>query len=166
MYNPLYGVVNKVLKGVGLDFLARAWLADPTWALPSIIVAAVWTHVGFCFVIILAGLQNINPELIEAALIDGANAWQRFIYVIIAELRHVLTMLITFTLIGGFQVFDLIWIMNRGGPGTASQVITTYIYKIAFRESDIGYSAAVSMVLTSLALVTSYIFIRVRERGE
>jgi ABC-type sugar transport system permease subunit len=166
IYHPLFGAANQLLKAVGLGHLARGWLGDPTWALPSLIVAAIWAYYGFCFVIIMAGLQNVNLELVEAALVDGANAWQRFIHIIIPELRHVLTMITAFTLIGGFNVFGIVFVMTQGGPGTATQVIATYTYRKAFQESDIGYGAALSMMMTILSLVTSYVFIRLRERRD
>ncbi len=166
IYHPLFGAVNESLKFIGLGHLARGWLGDPNWALPALIIAAIWSYYGFCFVVIMAGLQNVNIELVEAATIDGANVWQRFIYVIIPELRHVLTMITAFTLIGGFNVFGIVFVMTQGGPGTATQVIATYTYRKAFQESDVGYGAALSMVMTILSLIASYIFIRLRERGE
>lgn len=166
IYHPLFGAANEVLKFIGLGHLARGWLGDPNWALPALIITAIWSYYGFCFVVIMAGLQNINLELVEAAMIDGANAWQRFIYVIIPELRHVLTMITAFTLIGGFNVFGIVFVMTQGGPGTATQVIATYTYRKAFQESEVGYGAALSMVMTVLSLIASYVFIRLRERGE
>ena len=166
IYHPLFGAVNELLRFIGLGYLARGWLGDPNWALPALIIAAIWSYYGFCFVVIMAGLQNVSIELVEAATIDGANAWQRFIYVIIPELRHVLTMITAFTLIGGFNVFGIVFVMTQGGPGTATQVIATYTYRKAFQESDVGYGAALSMVMTILSLIASYIFIRLRERGE
>ena len=87
IYNPQFGPINMVLKEVGLGFLAKGWLGDPDVALPALIVAGVWGYFGFCFVVIMAGLQNVNMNQIDAALVDGANAWQRLIYVIIPELR-------------------------------------------------------------------------------
>jgi ABC-type sugar transport system permease subunit len=166
IYHPLFGAANEFLKLIGLGSLARGWLGDPNWALPSLIVAAIWSYYGFCFVVIMAGLQNVSIELVEAATIDGANAWQRFTYVIIPELRHVLTMITAFTLIGGFNVFGIVFVMTQGGPGTATQVIATYTYRKAFQESEVGYGAALSMVMTVLSLEASYVFIRLRERGE
>ncbi len=166
IYHPLFGAVNQVLRAVGLGDLARGWLGDPNTALLALLVAAIWSYYGFCFVIIMAGLQNVDVHLVEAATIDGANGWQRFIYVIVPQLRHVLTMITAFTLIGGFNVFGIVFVMTQGGPGTATQVIATYTYRKAFQESEVGYGAALSMIMTLLSLVTSYIFIRLRERQE
>lgn len=166
IYHPLSGVVNELLRFIGLGHLGRGWLGDMTWALPALIIAAIWSYYGFCFVVIMAGLQNVNLELIDAAMIDGANFLQRFIYVIIPELRRVLTMITAFTLIGGFNVFDIVFLMTQGGPGTATQVIATYTYRKAFQQSSVGYGAALAMVMTIISLIVSYVFISIREGGE
>jgi ABC-type sugar transport system permease subunit len=166
IYHPLFGALNNLLRMVGLGDLGRGWLGDPVWALPALLVAAIWAYYGFCFVVIMAGLQNVSIDLVEAATIDGANAWQRFRYVIIPQLGHVLTMITTFTLIGGFNVFGIVFVMTQGGPGTATQVIATYTYRKAFQEAQMGYGAALSMVMTLLSLAAAYLFIRLRERSE
>jgi raffinose/stachyose/melibiose transport system permease protein len=165
IYHPLWGPLNVLLRAVGLDSLARGWLGDPAWALLAVIIVAVWSYFGFTFVVIMAGLQDVSKELVEAATLDGANPWQRFIHVIVPQLRHVLTMITAFTLIGGFNVFDIIFVMTQGGPGTATQVIGTYTYRKAFEQGDIGYGSALSMVMTVITLIASYLFIRLRERG-
>ena len=166
IYHPLFGAANLVLQTIGLGQFTRGWLGDPFWALPARLIAAIWSYYGFCFVVIMAGLQNVSVDLVEAATIDGANGWQRFIYVIVPELRHVLTMITAFTLIGGFNVFGIVFVMTQGGPGTATQVIATYTYRKAFQESAMGYGAALSMVMTILSLIAAYLFLRLRERGE
>ena len=166
IYHPLFGAVNQLLDLIGLGSWSRGWLGDPTWALYALLGAAIWAYYGFCFVIIMAGLQNVDVTLVEAATIDGANGWQRFWYVIVPQLSNVLTMIIAYTLIGGFSVFGIVFVMTQGGPGTATQVIATYTYRKAFQESQVGYGAALSMVMTVLSLVTSYVFIRLRERQE
>lgn len=166
IYHPLFGALNSALKMVGLESLARGWLGDPNTALLALLVTAIWSYYGFCFVVIMAGLQNVNMELIEAATLDGANSWQRFVYVVIPELRHVLTMITAFTLIGGFNVFGIVFVMTKGGPGTATQVIATYTYRKAFQESQMGYGAALSMVMTILSLIAALIFMRLREGNE
>lgn len=108
IYNPLFGLLNYVLERLGLEALQRPWLGDPNTALLAIIAAAVWAYFGFCLVIFMAGLQNLDVDQIEASRIDGANAVQRFWYVIVPQLRYVLNMVIVYTLIGGFNVFDIV----------------------------------------------------------
>ncbi|MDP9382864.1 MAG: sugar ABC transporter permease [Chloroflexota bacterium] len=165
IYNPLFGALNTLLVRLGLEQLQRGWLGDPSTALPSLLVTAIWSYFGFAFVVIMAGLQDVNLELVEAAMIDGANAFQRFRYILIPELRHVLTMITALTLIGGFNVFGIVFVMTSGGPGTATEVIGTYTFKKAFGESDIGYGATLSLVMTAITMLASYIFIRLRERN-
>lgn len=166
IYHPLFGALNQLLKAIGLGALARGWLGDPDTALLALLVTAIWSYFGFAFVVIMAGLQDINMDIIEAALMDGASGWQRFVHVLLPELRHVITMITALTLIGGFNVFGIVFVMTRGGPGTSTQVIATYTYRAAFQESDIGYGATLSLVMTVITLAASYLFIRLRERGE
>jgi multiple sugar transport system permease protein/raffinose/stachyose/melibiose transport system permease protein len=121
---------------------------------------------GFCIVVLYAALQKVDNDLIDAAKLDGANAWLRFVHVILPQIAPVLTMVIVFTVIGGFNVFDLIFIMTRGGPAGASEVIATYTYKKSFVENEVGYGTALSMVMTVLALAAAFITMRVRQRAE
>jgi ABC-type sugar transport system permease subunit len=166
IYNPLMGVLNRTLTAIGLDSLTRGWLGDPQVALLAVLVAAIWSYFGFAVVIIFAGLQSIDMQLIEAAKIDGANTTERFFYIIIPQLRHVLTMIILYTIIGGFNVFDIVWIMTRGGPANATEVIATYTYRVSFVQNEVGYGASLSTVMTILALVAALIFMWVRTRNE
>lgn len=166
IYHPLFGALNQMLAFVGLGWLGRGWLGDPQTALLSLLVTAVWGYFGFALVVIVAGLQDVNLDLVEAAMLDGANGWQRFVHVIVPELRPVLTMITTYTLIGGFNVFGIVFAMTQGGPGTATQVIGTYTYRKAFQENDLGYGATLSLVMTVITLIASYLFVGFRERGE
>ena len=166
IYHPIFGPINLALRAVGLDSVARGWLGDLTWALYALLLAALWAYFGFCFVILLAALQNLDMELHDAAKIDGANAWQRFINVTVPQLGPVLTMLLAFTLIGGFNVFDIVYIMTKGGPANATEVLATYTYAMAFKQNEVGYGAALTMVITVLSLIASYLFISLRERSD
>jgi hypothetical protein len=103
-----------------------------------VLLAAVWGTFGFVVVILLAGLQNIDESLIDAASVDGANWLQRTRHVIVPQLAPLLTMVTTITLIGGIQVVDFVFVMTLGGPGTASEVMATYAYKIGFTQNDVG----------------------------
>lgn len=166
IYNPLFGLVNRVLIALGLDSWTRGWLGDPGTALISVLVTAIWHYTGFCVVIFLAGLQNVDMDLVDAATVDGANAWQRFVNVILPQMAPVLTMVITYTLIGGFNVFDIVQIMTDGGPNYATEVLSTYTYYRSFRLPEVSYGASLSMLMTVLALVATLIFIHFRERGQ
>jgi raffinose/stachyose/melibiose transport system permease protein len=164
IYHPLYGIVNTVLDGVGLESLSRGWLADPHTALYAVLIAAVWGQTGFCFLILHASLQNVDMSTVEAAMIDGANWFQRARNVIIPQIAPQLTMVTAVTLIGGFAVFDIVYVMTGGGPGNASQVLATYTVKTAFEQNLAGYGSALAMLMTVLSLVSAVVFVRLRER--
>ena len=166
IYNPLFGVLNKGLAVVGLEGPSRGWLGDPGIALYAVLAAAIWATVGFVFVIFLAGLQGVSRDLLEAATIDGANAWQRFWHVTVPQLANVINVVTALLLIGGFSVFDIIFVMTGGGPANATEVIATYTYSEAFTQNRVGYAATLSLVITVVSLVASVVFIRLRERGE
>ena len=164
IYHPLFGIVNTVLDGVGLEGLSRGWLADPHTALYAVLIAAIWGQTGFCFLILHASLQNVDMSTVEAALIDGANWFQRARSIIIPQIAPQLTMVTAVTLIGGFAVFDIIYVMTRGGPGSASEVLATYTVRSAFEQNLAGFGSALAMLMTVLSLVGAVVFVRLRER--
>jgi raffinose/stachyose/melibiose transport system permease protein len=165
IYNPLFGVLNSGLNTVGLDSLARGWLGDPDTALVAVLIAAIWSYFGFVVVVLLAGLQNLDQSLVDAATVDGANWRQRARHVILPGLAPLITMVTTITLIGAFSVFDLVFIMTGGGPGYSSEVLAIYTYKTAFSQNEVGYGASLSVVITVLSLASAILFIRFRERA-
>jgi multiple sugar transport system permease protein/raffinose/stachyose/melibiose transport system permease protein len=164
IFNPLFGLLNTALRGVGLGGWAMGWLGEPETALYAILVMAIWSYLGFCIVVLFAGLQKVDPELVAAARVDGANAQQRFRHVIVPQIRPVLTMVIVYTVIGGFNVFDMVWVVTQGGPNNATEVIATYTYEVAFRANEYGYGATLSMVMSLVALLAAWITMRVRSR--
>ncbi len=166
IYNPLFGLLNTGLRAVGLGHFAIGWLGESETALYAVLVTAIWSYLGFCIVVLFAGLQKVDPELVGAARIDGANARQRFRHVIVPQIRPVLTMVIVYTVIGGFNVFDVVWVMTSGGPNNASEVIATYTYEVAFRGNEYGYGATLSMVMSILSLVAAWITMRMRTSDE
>ena len=164
IYHPLFGIVNTVLDSFGLDWLSRGWLADPHTALYAVLIAAIWGATGFCFLILHASLQNVDMSTVEAALIDGANWFQRARSIVIPQIAPQITMVTAVTLIGGFAVFDIIYVMTGGGPGNASQVLATYTVKVAFQQNEAGYGSSLAMLITILSLVSAVAFVRLRER--
>ncbi len=166
IYNPLFGLLNTSLRAVGFGNFAIGWLGESETALYAVLVTAIWSYLGFCIVVLFAGLQKVDPELVGAARIDGANARQRFRHVIVPQIRPVLTMVIVYTVIGGFNVFDVVWVMTSGGPNNASEVIATYTYEIAFRGNEYGYGATLSMVMSVLSLIAAWITMRMRASDE
>ena len=164
IYHPLFGIVNTVLDGIGLESLSRGWLADPHTALYAVLIAAIWGQTGFCFLILHASLQNVDMSTVEAAMIDGANWFQRAWNIVIPQIAPQITMVTAVTLIGGFSVFDIIYVMTGGGPGNATQVLATYTVKTAFEQNLAGYGSALAMLMTLLSLVSAIVFVRLRER--
>ncbi|HVL54661.1 MAG TPA: sugar ABC transporter permease [Vitreimonas sp.] len=152
IYDPIRGWLNLGLEIVGLGSLATGWLGDPRTALGAILVTAVWTSTGFVVVIFLAALRNVDVELIDAATIDGANAAQRLWSVILPQIMPVFLMVTTITLIGGFAVFDIVFVMTGGGPAGATEVLGTYAYSSAFQLNRMSYGTALALVITLLAI--------------
>lgn len=165
IYNPLFGILNTFLVAIGLGDLARGWLGDPDTALIAVLIAAIWATFGFVVVMFLAGLQGIDTNLVDAAKVDGANAFQRARHVLLPGIAPVFTFVLTITLVGAFSVFDIVYVMTRGGPGTATETMAGYAYKMAFSRNFAGYGAAISMVIAVISLVLAVLLLRFRERG-
>jgi raffinose/stachyose/melibiose transport system permease protein len=164
IFHPLFGPLNKLLDSVGLEQLSRGWLGDPNTALYAVLVSAIPGATGLIVVILFAALQNVDVSQVEAAKIDGANWFQRAWYIVIPGIAPVITMVTAITLIGGFAVFDLIFVMTGGGPGHASEVLATYTYQVAFQQNQAGYGSALAVLITALSLVSAVVFVRLRER--
>lgn len=166
IYHPLFGIVNKILDGVGLDGLSRGWLADPHTALYAVLIAAIWGYSGFCFLVLHAALQSVDMSTVEAAMIDGAGWFRRSWSIIVPQIAPQITMVTAVTLIGGFAVFDIVYVMTGGGPGGATEVLATYTYKTAFQQNEAGYGSALAMLITVLSLVSAVVYVRLRERQQ
>jgi raffinose/stachyose/melibiose transport system permease protein len=164
IFHPLFGPLNKLLDSVGLEQLSRGWLGDPNTALYAVLVSAIPGATGLVVVILFAALQNVDVSQVEAAKIDGANWFQRAWYVVIPQLAPVITLVTSITLIGGFAVFDNVFVMTGGGPGHASEVLGTYTYQVAFQENQAGFGSALAVLMTTLSLVSAIVFVRLRER--
>ena len=166
IYDPNIGIINQVMRALGLDVLTRPWLGDANAALVAVNLAGVWHAFPFAMVIYLAGLQGIDTSLYDAARIDGANGVQTFRHVTVPSLRNVTTLLLSGAFISALTAFTLVWTMTGGGPYYASEVISTYIYKRAFEDIHVGYGAALSVCLALFALTTTGLFVWLRERRE
>ncbi|MCL5108474.1 MAG: sugar ABC transporter permease [Chloroflexi bacterium] len=159
------GVLNVFLTAVGLKSLALQWLGDPDVALWSIIGVSVWKNIGFSMVIILAGLQSLSQEVVEASRVDGANEVQSTVYVIIPMLRPVIAIATVLSVISGLKVFDLIFIMTQGGPLYSTEVPMTLLYRYAFTFNAMGQAAAVAVMQAALIMFVSWLQLRF-VRGE
>jgi ABC-type sugar transport system permease subunit len=153
MYHPEGGLINSLLRLLGLPFLARGWLSDTRLVMWAIIAVAIWRQVGYVMVLYLAGLQSVNPDLVDASKVDGAGAWQSFRHVIIPQLAPVTVIVIVISIIDSLRAFDLVSIMTRGGPYNSSSVLANFMYIEAFNNYKMGYGASISMVLFFISLV-------------
>lgn len=162
LLNPSNGLVNQVLGTLHLP--QPGWWTDPTWALPSVILASAWKDLGFVMVILLAGLQAIPGEILEAARVDGANAWQRFRSVTLPLLSPSTFFVVVISLINGFQVFDQVYVMTGGGPGGSSQVVVGQIYDLTFRYGRAGEASALSWLLFAVVLALTGVQLRIQRR--
>jgi multiple sugar transport system permease protein len=162
LLNPRDGLVNTVLGALGLG--EPGWWTDPAWSLASVILASAWKDVGFVMVILLAGLQAIPSEIQEAATVDGVTAWRRFWHITLPLLSPSTFFVVVISLIGGFQVFDQVFVMTAGGPAGSSQVVVGQIYDLTFRYGRGGEASALSWILFTLVLLITAVQIRGQRR--
>jgi multiple sugar transport system permease protein len=166
MLNSDSGIVNSALGVLGVDPVN--WLTSPSWALTSVIIANIWIGIPFNLVVLYSGLQAIPAEVNEAAALDGANAWQRFRLVTFPLLRPVSAITLLLGLIYTLKVFDLIWIMTKGGPTDSSTTFATWSYRLSFGNllPEFGPGAAVGNLLILMALVFGLVYIRLQRRQQ
>ncbi|RCK69656.1 sugar ABC transporter permease [Desertihabitans brevis] len=160
LYNPEYGAINAALDAVGLDFLAQPWLGQDSTALGATMVPAIWLRVGFPMLLYLAALQGINADMYEAATVDGATRWQQFWHITMPSLRPAHYIVLALSLIDSFKVFDLVYAMTYGGPGTATQVMGTWMYFNVFQYYQAGYGTAIAVVITVVAVAVGIPYVR------
>lgn len=156
------GVLNQVLAGFGVTGLS--WLTDSRWAMPAVILVSAWQAIGYPMVILLAGLQAIPDTLHEAAKVDGASALRRFFSVTLPLLTPQLFYVLITQIISSFQVFALIFVMTKGGPGNATNVYIYYLYQNAFTFGDLGYASAMAWVLFLIIGLITFLQLRLQRR--
>lgn len=151
IFNDDYGVINNALNSLGLGKVS--WLSSPQWAMPSLIITTLWIRLGFNMVVYLAALQSIPEELYQAARVDGAASWRLFRHITWPLLGPTTFLLLILNVIYSLHVFDLIYVMTGGGPGSSTTVLVQYIYEAAFQNSEMGYASAVGVVLYLILLI-------------
>lgn len=162
IFNPKFGLLNYLLGVIGI--VGPAWLYDPSWAMPAIIITSVWKDTGFFMIMFLSGLQNIPQIYYDAAKIDGAGRWGSFFRITLPLLTPTAFFAMVMALINSFQVFDQVWIMTGGGPAGATSVVVEQIVRNAFDYSRMGYAATISWVLFLLVFASTLIQMQLQKR--
>ena len=159
--NPTYGVANTLLVSLGVLEVPKAWLSDTFWTMHMVILADVWKTVPTMTLLLLAGLQPISHELYEAAEVDGATRWQKFIAITVPLLGPMILVAVALRTIGAFRAFDIIYVLTgNGGPADSTKVLAFYAYDHTFRYLFFGYGAAVSWLITACMLVGIVLYLR------
>lgn len=166
MFNPTFGAINGTLKRFGVETEQLTWTASPKLALFSVIAVDVWQWTPFVFLVLLAGLQAIPQEPYEAALLDGSSSWQTFRHITLPLLKPAILVALLLRTMDLLRVFDQIFILTEGGPGFATETVSLYIYRTAFRFFNFGYAAAMSFVLLAVTNVISIFYIKLLQEKE
>jgi len=161
LYNPYFGI-NTYLEKWGLGFLAKSWLGDTSIALFAVAVADTWHFWGFLVVLFLMALHQLNRSLEEAAIVDGAGRGRIFWHIILPQLRPTIVLIYMLLIIWSFAAFDYVFVMTQGGPGNATELIATYMYKLAIYNQEPGYASAIALTMGifSIIVITGFGFIR------
>lgn len=150
------GPINQMLSALGV-VNTPGWTSSTAWAMPAVIIVGTWRGMGYYMLLFLAGLQAVPQELYEAARVDGANAWQRFLNVTLPCLRPTTFFVTIILTIEAFKVLDIILVMTNGGPGNSTMVLSQYIYRMGFERNEYGYASAISLVLFFICLIVTIV---------
>jgi ABC-type sugar transport system permease subunit len=159
MYHPKGGLINTFLVATGLFEKGPSWLSDRDIVLYSIIIVAIWRQVGYVMVLYLAGLKSINPQLLEAAHIDGATGWQTFWRILLPLLTPVTIIVLVISVVDSLRAFDLVSVMTRGGPANASSVLANFMYIESFNNYKMGYGAAIAVIIFLISLGFIFLYL-------
>jgi len=158
VFEPTFGLINVFLRAVGLSAWTRGWLGDMTWALPAVLFVISWRHIGFYMVLFMAAIEGIPAEILEAARIDGCSSRRLVWHITVPLISGAIRTAAVLAIVGSIKYFDLIWIMTKGGPVHASELVATYMYKQSFDMWHMGYGAALAFTLFVVAFVSSLAF--------
>lgn len=163
--DPFAGFANFVVKALGMTPPVNGWLGDPVITIYVIIFIACWQYIGFCTILLLAGAQRIDTSLYEAATLDGAGPVQSFFFITVPLLRNTVIVVMLLSMIGALRVFDFVYVLTQGGPGDATQVPATMIYKEAFFLGHMGYANAISVLLLIVTVALGFLQLRYSRRA-
>lgn len=153
IYDPEIGVINTVLRAVGLESWTKAWLADPSVNMYAVAVPIIWNYIGPYLHIFIAAIQNIPSEMEEAAMIDGASGWKKLIYIILPNMWTTIKVAVVLCISGSLKAFDQVFVMTGGGPAESTEILATYMYNNTFLVYRYGYGSAVSTMIILLSLI-------------
>ena len=159
MYHPAHGLINSALRLMGLDALAQGWLSDKDLVMWAIIAVGIWRQVGYVMVLYLAGLQSVDPNLVDASRVDGCTGWQTFRHILFPLLAPVTVIVVVISVIDSLRAFDLVSVMTRGGPYNSSSVLANFMYIEAFNNYKMGYGATIALILFLISLVFIFIYL-------
>lgn len=166
LYNPSFGLVNAFLEAIGLSSLTHVWLGEANVIMGALTVPMVWINVGFYMIMFISAILNIPEDRYEAASIDGATKWQQFRYITVPGIwQEIRTSLVFFCVTAFNYSFELVYVMTKGGPNRASELLTTYLYENAFTYSDYGYASAIGMLLFAILFVIVFAIMQIMKRG-
>lgn len=160
-----FGIINKILQSIHIIKLPILFLGSEKMALYTIIIATIWQFTGYDMLIYYAGLQGIPKDIIEAARIDGASERKVILKIIIPTLSPIITIAMLLNIIGGYKVFDIVYVMTAGGPNRASEVLATYLFQQAFRFNNMGYASVIAVIIIILSLIISVIRFRLTKQS-
>src|SRR5215468_6844500 len=164
LFDPTHSAFNWIIRGLGGTKIA--WLSDPYWARFSVILVNIWYGAPFFLIMYLAALKSVPEQLYEAAAIDGANAWQRFVHITLPMMRNIIAITVLFSLIVTFANFDIVQIMTAGGPRNMTHVFATYAFMLGIRSGDLPLGAATSLFMFPILAIAAVFILRgVRKRG-
>ena len=165
MYNYQVGFLNEIFRGAGLDSLAKDWTGDPRYSLYAVIVANIYTYVGFSMTLYIAGLLGIGRDVSEAAVIDGATGWKTIRYIDLPLLLSTHVTIVILGVVGTLKTFDIVWLITKGGPARKSDMLATFLYRSYILEYKAGYAAAIAVVVLLIALAMSIVNLHIQRRN-
>ncbi|WP_163538397.1 sugar ABC transporter permease [Gracilibacillus sp. YIM 98692] len=161
VFEPNFGILNTLLKTVGLGEYTQLWLGNPNLTVYSIIAVAIWQITGWTMLLFLSSVEGIPTEIHDAATLDGVSEWQRILYITIPMVKRMAYVIIMLQIINSLKTFDLIWVMTQGGPNYASDVLGTILYRTAFSQQSFGYASAISVTMTVVVMIICAYYIKV-----
>ncbi|MEO0250412.1 MAG: sugar ABC transporter permease [candidate division WOR-3 bacterium] len=165
MAQPDIGLINIILRSLGMGDLARYWLGDPKVALPFIMLLHLWRNVPFYGIAFLAAMQAIPQSYYEAAEIDGAGPWKRFLYITLPGIRNMIVVMVTIHVLWTFNNFDFVYLATGGGPVDATNVLPVYVYRQSWESYALGYGASIGTIMLIILMIYFVIYLRIHERG-